>query len=50
MSDDISFEVKDNDTIGATLIGSANIKASSLIINNGVRDWFTFEYKGKSIG
>lgn len=50
ISDDIHFEVKDNDTIGATVIGTATIKASSLCFNNGVRDWFTFEYKGRSIG
>ena len=50
MSDDIAFEVKDNDTIGSTLIGQATIKASSLVINNGVRDWFTVDYKGKSAG
>lgn len=49
-SDELSFEVKDNDTIGATLIGSATIKASSLCFNNGVRDWFTFDYKGRSVG
>ena len=42
--------MKDHDTIGATLIGSATIKASALCINNGVRDWFTFEYKNRSVG
>lgn len=50
VSDELHFEVKDDDTIGATLIGQATIKASSLCINNGVRDWFTFEYKGRSVG
>lgn len=36
--------------VGATIIGTATIKASALCFNNGVRDWFTFEYKGKSCG
>jgi len=49
-SDDIQFECKDHDTIGATMIGQANIKASALCYNNGIRDWFTFEYLGKSVG
>lgn len=46
LSDDMQFYVKDNDVVGATEIGSAIIKASSLCINNGVRDWFTFNYQG----
>ncbi len=50
VADDFKFEVKDNDTFGATLIGAATIKASSFCINNGVRDWFTFEFKGRSVG
>ena len=50
ISDDIAFEVKDNDTVGATLIGGATIKASALCYNNGVRDWFTVEFKGRSAG
>lgn len=50
ISDDIHFEVKDNDTVGATIIGAATIKASALCYNNGVRDWFTIEYKGRSCG
>ena len=50
ISDDIRFEVKDQDVLSATLIGEATIKASSFCINNGVRDWFTFSFKGKSVG
>lgn len=50
ISDEIHLEVKDDDVIGAEMIGQATIKASSLCINNGVRDWFTVEYKNKSAG
>ena len=50
VQDDMQFYVKDNDVIGAKEIGSAIIKASSLCINNGVRDWFTFYYEGKDVG
>ena len=50
LSDDMHFFVKDNDIVGATEIGSAIIKASSFCINNGVRDWFTFNYQGEAIG
>lgn len=50
VQDDMQFHVKDNDVIGANEIGSAIIKASSLCINGGVREWFTFQYEGKDIG
>ena len=50
ISDELKFFCKDDDVIGAKLIGEATIKASSLCFNNGVRDWFTFEYEGKSVG
>ncbi len=46
----MQFYVKDNDVVGAKEIGSTIIKASSLCINNGVRDWFTFFYEGKEVG
>ena len=49
-TDDIKFEVKDNDAVGATIIGQATIKASSLCINGGVRDWFTVDFRGRSAG
>jgi Ca2+-dependent lipid-binding protein len=48
--DDMQFYCKDNDLIGATEIGSAVIKASSLCINGGVREWFTFRYQNEDIG
>ena len=48
--DDIKLEVKDHDTIGATIIGQATIKASSLCVNGGVRDWFTVDFRGRSAG
>jgi Ca2+-dependent lipid-binding protein len=46
-SDEIQFFLKDNDLIGATQIGSTILKASSLCINNGVKDWFSFTFEGK---
>ena len=50
ISDDIMLSVKDKEMMGSKLIGSANVKASAFCINNGVRDWFTFDFDGKSIG
>lgn len=51
ISDDLHLEVKDDDVVGAKLIGQATIKASSFCINGGVRDYFTFTDKaGKSVG
>ena len=51
IGDDLHLEVKDDDVVGAKLIGQATIKASSFCINGGVRDYFTFTDKaGKSVG
>jgi Ca2+-dependent lipid-binding protein len=51
ISDDMLFEIKDDDVVGAKLIGQSTIKASSMCINGGVRDYFTFTDKaGKSVG
>ena len=50
ISDELNFECKDNEVIGARPIGSAIIKGSSLCINNGVRDWFTIYFEDKSAG
>lgn len=50
ISDELHIECKDDDVVGAKMIGSTNIKASALCFNNGVRDWFTFSYEGNSIG
>ena len=49
-TDDIKLEIKDNVTVGATIIGQATIKASSLCIKGGVRDWFTVDFRGRSAG
>lgn len=49
-SDDMQFHVKDNDVVGAKLIGSALIKASSFCINNGVREWFSINHEGEEVG
>jgi hypothetical protein len=44
------LEVKDDDVIGAKLVGSTAFKCSSLCINNGVRDWFRIFYEGDDVG
>lgn len=50
-SDDILVECKDDDVVGAKLIGQSTIKASAFVINNGVRDYFTLtDIRGKSVG
>ena len=50
-SDDILVECKDDDTIGAKMIGKSTIKASAFCINNGVREYFTVtDNYGKSVG
>lgn len=46
----MQFHVKDNDVVGAKLIGSALIKASSFCINNGVREWFSINHEGEEVG
>jgi Ca2+-dependent lipid-binding protein len=50
VQDDLEFHLKDNNVIGAEEIGSSILKASSLCINNGVREWFTFTYQGTEAG
>lgn len=50
INDDIQMKVKDDDMIGSKMIGEANLKASSLCINNGVRDWFKIYWEGKEVG
>jgi len=51
INDDMLVEVKDDDVVGAKIIGKATIKASSMCINGGVRDYFTMtDLHGKSVG
>lgn len=50
-SDDILIECKDDDVVGAKMIGRSTVKASAFAINNGVREYFTLtDNYGKSIG
>ena len=50
-SDDILIECKDDDVVGAKMIGRSTIKASAFVINNGVREYFTLtDNYGKSVG
>ena len=50
VKDDLEIQVKDKNLIGAEMIGGGVMKASSLCINNGVRDWFPIEYDNDRVG
>jgi Ca2+-dependent lipid-binding protein len=51
LHDEIEFVVKDKDHIKRDdLVASGFIKVSSLILNSGVSEWFSLEYKGKNAG
>lgn len=51
INDEILVEVKDEDVVGAKMIGKATIKGSAFCINGGVRDYFTMtDMHGKSVG
>eukprot|EP00347_Sterkiella_histriomuscorum_P008348 403345445 len=50
LNDDLTLKVMDEDVTKDDFIGMTLIKMSSLCINNGVRDWFSINYKTKSAG
>eukprot|EP00347_Sterkiella_histriomuscorum_P015856 403355426 len=50
MNDEIRLKVMDQDFGPDDVVGVANIKVSSLCFNNGVKDWFTLDYKRKQAG
>eukprot|EP00347_Sterkiella_histriomuscorum_P004514 403360172 len=51
MNDEIRLIVKDKDFARPDdVVGSSNIKVSSLCFNNGIKDWFTLDYKRKVAG
>ncbi|TNV75905.1 hypothetical protein FGO68_gene12520 [Halteria grandinella] len=50
VNDEIKLVAKDENIISDDFIGQAFIKVSSLIMNNGVRDWFVLSYQDKQAG
>ena len=50
VNDEIKLCAKDENIISNDFIGQAFIKVSSLIMNNGVRDWFVLSYQEKQAG
>jgi len=47
LQDELRLKVMDEDVGTDDVVGMANLKLSSLCINNGVREWFTLEWKSK---
>jgi Ca2+-dependent lipid-binding protein len=50
VGDDLNIQVLDEDLTKSDLVGSANIKMTSLCCNGGMDDWFDIQYKGKKAG
>jgi Ca2+-dependent lipid-binding protein len=50
IGDDLLIECLDEDVTTSDLIGSTNIKLSSLCMNGGMDEWFDIQYKGKKSG
>jgi|TARA_B110001450_G_scaffold133944_1_gene125789 Ca2+-dependent lipid-binding protein len=49
-TEELVLRVWDQDTTTSDAIGWCKVKMSSLIINNGVEDWFTIMYDNKPTG
>jgi len=49
-TDEITFVVMDEDPGRDDILGATAVKVSSLLVNNGVNDWFTITYKSKQAG
>ena len=49
-SDELMLRVWDQDVTTSDAIGFSKVKMSSLIINNGVEDWFEVVYDNKPAG
>jgi hypothetical protein len=47
LHDDIVVKIYDEDVTDDDFVGMGSYKASSLMINNGVNDWFNITYKEK---
>jgi len=50
IGDDMQIMVMDQDPCSSDLVGDANIKLSSLCMDNGLDDWFKIFYQGKEAG
>ena len=47
IGDDLTIKVMDEDVSSDDFIGMTIMKVSSLVINNGVNEWFNITYKEK---
>ena len=50
IGDDMLVEVWDEDVAADDVVGSGNVKLSSLCANGGIDEWFDIFYKGKKAG
>jgi hypothetical protein len=50
IGDDITLKVFDEDPGSDDLVGTADIKVSSLCIGKGIDEWFKIQFKGKEAG
>lgn len=50
IGDDMTVKVFDEDVTDNDAVGAVQIKASALCVQNGIDEWFTITYKGKSAG
>ncbi len=50
VSDELTFEVRDDEVMSSRIIGVMHVKGSALAINGGVREWFTIYHDDKSAG
>jgi Ca2+-dependent lipid-binding protein len=50
VSDELNFEVRDDEVMTSRVIGVMHVKGSALAINGGVREWFTIYHDDKSAG
>ena len=50
VSDEVHFEIRDDEVMGSRVIASAHIKGSALAINGGTREWFSVYHDDKQAG
>ena len=50
IGDDLTIGIYDEDVVGSDMVGEVSIKLQALVMNGGIDEWFTVQYKGKPIG
>ena len=50
IKDVLHMQVFDEDPTSSDLVGESKIILSSLVINDGLDDWFVIRFKGKKVG